>query len=134
MARADDHDVDVRMYSKKFSDLCVEMSHIVSVSLLPEAPEVVQVLPDLGSGDLHPFCKIVGGDAVHIFFHQIREIAVISGQSGYDCLGDFFLHDKKRSLSLLSFLQAVYGFSAFLSIFPHSDILRNVSTFYGGSL
>ena len=79
---------------KKFSDFCVEMSHIVSVSLLSEAPEIVQVLPDLGSGDLHSFCKIVRGDAVHVFFHQIREIAVISGQSGYDCLGDFLLHDK----------------------------------------
>ena len=67
-------------------DLRIKILYIISISLLPEAAEIIEILADLGGGDLHPGTQLIGRDPFDPLLHQLAQIAVIPGQPGNYCL------------------------------------------------
>ena len=62
-------------------DLIVQRTDIVSVALLSESAEAVQILPDLRGGQPHLSGKLLGGDPNCALCCQLTEKPVIARQA-----------------------------------------------------
>jgi hypothetical protein len=67
--------------SEDDTELFLEVRNVVAVSLLPKAPETVEILPDLGGGKPHILGKGAGRHALHSALVQFVDISVIFGKA-----------------------------------------------------
>ena len=79
VAYADENGLVACVHAKNLSDLGVKLRHIITVALLSEAAEAVQILTNLGSGQPHTLCKLPGGDPDHSLTFQFTEKAIVTG-------------------------------------------------------
>ena len=75
--------------SEDLADLRVQMLYIISVSLLSESSEIVQILPDLRCRHMHLLAQVAGRDPLYACIEQFPQKPVIPRQPGYNCTGYF---------------------------------------------
>ena len=80
VARAANNHIITFVQPEDFPDFLVQQLHVIPVALLPEAAEVVQVLPDLRRGNPHTLAQLFGGYACDVIIQQIPQITVITGE------------------------------------------------------
>ena len=75
------HDDQIMFFiqPKYSADLVIEIFHIVSIPLLSEAAEVIQILPDLRRSNLHDITQFLRGNSLDPFIFQFTQIPEISG-------------------------------------------------------
>lgn len=84
VARADHDGLQLGGDAQQLADVGIQIFHVVAVALLPEATEAVEILSDLGRGDIHHARKLSRADACPILTDQLAQIAKIAWQAAYD--------------------------------------------------
>ena len=102
MSDTDNDNIVYAVQSENFGDLLSKILHIITVALLPETAEIIQILPDLRGGHLHLLTEFTGRNPLNAGLLKFTEIPVITGQPLDNGFRNFFLtHNKKTSLKLL---------------------------------
>ena len=78
---SDDDQIVLLVDSQNLCNFRVQIFYIIAIALLSEAAEIIQILADLRSCNLHAVAQFIGRDTLHSFFNQLPQIAVIAGQS-----------------------------------------------------
>ena len=58
----------ISVQSQNLTNLCIQIFDIITLSLLSESAEIIQILTNLGSGDFHALAQVVGGNALYTVF------------------------------------------------------------------
>ncbi len=67
-----------------FTYFIMEKCYIITVALLTESAEAVEILPYLRGGKAHQFGKLLRGDSADAFFEQFTQKTIITGKSAYN--------------------------------------------------
>lgn len=81
VSRADDDGVEARSNAEDLADLGEEVVDVIAVALLTEAAEAVEILADLGGGDVHHGGQLARGDAHLALGDQLPQVAVVAGEA-----------------------------------------------------
>ena len=60
MSHTDDNDIMYFIQPQNPTDFLVQKGHIVTVALLAETSEIVQILPDLRGCHIHSHAELIG--------------------------------------------------------------------------
>ena len=77
IAGADNYHAVFFVQPENRADLLIKTVHTVSVSLLPEASKIVQVLPDLRCRVSDQIAEFLGGNLLHAFLLQLDQISPV---------------------------------------------------------
>ena len=80
---SDNDDSVFLIQSQNSSDLRIQVLHIITVALLPEAAEMIQILAYLRCRYIHFFTQLLGRNTHDIFFEQLSKVTVIPRQALY---------------------------------------------------
>ena len=100
VAGADDDEAVLLVHAENVTDLGAQLQNVVAVALLAEFAKAAQVLADLRGGDAHALAERARRDAHDALGVQIVEIAVVTGKTPDDSVGNFAFFHKERSFVL----------------------------------
>ena len=84
VARADDDDVILMGQAQNLADPLLEVGDVIAVALLAEPAEAVDVLADLGGGQIHALAQLLRGNAHHARLFQIAQMTIIHRQPAHN--------------------------------------------------
>ncbi len=99
VARADHNQMMMIVHAQDMADFGMQLLHIIAVALLSELPETAQILPYLRCGNIHLLPQRVRGNPDLAPGFQFWELAVVSGQTPDDSVGDIFFFQSVPSLN-----------------------------------
>ena len=88
------------VHTQNRANLLAKLVHAVAVALLAEFAKAAQVLADLRGGDAHALAEQARRNAHDALGVQIVEIAVVTGKTPDDGVGNFAFFHKERSFVL----------------------------------
>ena len=86
MVSAYDDQMMLLIQAQDAGNLRIQVLHVIAVSLLPKAAEIVEILPDLRGRHMHQTAQLLGGNPLHALILQFTEETEIPGQTPYHCL------------------------------------------------
>ena len=81
VSRAHDDGMEARTDAQNLADLGEEVVDIIAVALLTKAAEAVEILTDLGGGDVHHGGQLSRGDPHLALGDELTEVAVVAGEA-----------------------------------------------------
>ena len=86
IARTNDYQMMLFIQSEYLADLGIQILHVIAIPLLSEASEIIEILPDLGCGNMHQPAQLLRGNAFHATVLQFTKVPEISGKTRDYCL------------------------------------------------
>ena len=71
---------------ENFANVHFQITDLVAISLSAKPTEAVDILPNLGRGQLHPSAQLLRGNLRNACRFQLSQMPVISWQTPNDCV------------------------------------------------
>ena len=99
MSGTDQDHIVLMIEPQNLTDLLPQIGYVISITLLAETAEIIEVLTDLGGGHIHDPAQLLGGNPLYALFLQISEISVIPGQPADHRLRNTFISHLSPNVS-----------------------------------
>ena len=80
--------------AQDLADVPLELRHLIAIALTAKATEAVDILTDLGGGQMHALTQLLGGDGCDARSLQFAQMTIVAGQTADHRIRNMTSHGK----------------------------------------